>query len=78
MMPKIICKCDNIISMGEIPNPDEWLLISDVEYDKFAGEIDTEALYMQMKGMLKCNRCGRLWFFWNGYDNPPSCYKPED
>jgi hypothetical protein len=77
-MPKLICKCDNVISMGEIPNPNEWLFISDIVYDKFTEGIDSETLYMQMKGMLKCNKCGRLWFFWDGYDNAPSCYKPED
>ncbi|KAA2243179.1 hypothetical protein F0L74_11735 [Chitinophaga agrisoli] len=76
-MPEMNCRFGNIIPMGEIPNPNEWLFISDVEYDKFFDTIDAEVLYMQMKGMLKCDQCGRLWFFWNGYDKEPICYIQE-
>lgn len=77
-MPKLVCRCSNIIDLGRIPNPCEWLYISDVEYDSFEGAIDAEDLYMAMKGAVKCDQCGRLWLFHNGYDAPPLCYKPED
>jgi hypothetical protein len=32
-MPKIKCICGNILGLGEIPSPNQWLVISDVEYD---------------------------------------------
>ena len=73
-MPGFKCKCDNIIKTGEIPNPNEWLIMSDVEYDEFSGMVDTEELYMRMKSMLVCKQCGRLWMYWNGYDNDPVPY----
>ena len=76
-MPKINCKCGNIISYGEIPNPHEWLIISDVEYDSFSGSIDSEELYKQMKSMLKCEVCGRIWIFWNGFQSAPTPYFEE-
>jgi hypothetical protein len=78
-MGKFVCKCDTIIRIsGDIPNPVEWLFIADVEYDKFHGQIDAEKLYSEMKSFLKCEKCGRLWIFWNGYDNAPTLYAPED
>ena len=66
-----------MINYGEIPNPDELLTISDVEYDKFAGSIDAEELYKQMKSMLRCSSCNRLIYFENGFDNEPIFFKIE-
>jgi hypothetical protein len=76
-MPSINCKCGEKLGYGEIPNPIEWLIISDKAYDGFAGMIDSEALYKDMKNILKCSNCGRLWVFWNGFESEPSCYAPE-
>lgn len=76
-MPSIICSCGELLSYGEIPCPIEWLVISDTEYDNYQGMINSEALYLEMKSMLKCTRCGRLWIFWNGFNRSPSCYTPE-
>jgi len=77
-MGKFNCKCGNILSTsGEIPNPIEWLLISDKDYDSFSDKIDAEDLYLKMKTILKCPNCGRLWIFWNGVQEEPSCYFQE-
>lgn len=70
----MICKCGKKLSYGEIPNPIEWLIISDVEYDGYQGMIDSEGLYQKMKSMIKCNQCGRMWIFWHGFDKDPTCY----
>jgi len=48
-MPSFTCKC------GEIPCPDEWLFISDVEFDKFSGSVDAEEIYKAMKSLIKFN-----------------------
>lgn len=73
-MPKLRCKCDTIINYGTIPAVDEWLLISDVDFDQFMGEIDTEALYRRFVHMLKCPTCQRLHIFWDGFSNMPTEY----
>jgi len=78
-MGKFLCKCENTIRIsGAIPNPVEWLFISDVEYDKYQELVDAEQLHLAMNSFLKCDKCGRLWVFWDGYDNPPTLYAPED
>ena len=76
-MPAILCKCWERISYWKIPNPDELLVISDVEYDSFSGKIDSEELYKQMKSMIKCQKCNRLIYFENGFNKPPIIYKLE-
>jgi hypothetical protein len=43
-MPKMICKCGEVLSYSEIPCKIEFKFISDLEYDKFQGEIDSEKL----------------------------------
>jgi hypothetical protein len=78
-MSKFLCKCGNVIRIsGLIPNPAEWKFISDVAYDKFQGQVDSEEVYQQMRSFLKCEECGRLWVHWDGFDNPPTLYVPED
>jgi len=74
-MPGLECKCGNIINYGEIPNPDEWLFISDVEYDGYCGLIDSEVLYKGMKSMLVCKR---IWIFWDGFEKDPVGYFLEE
>jgi len=76
-MPSIVCKCKQKLSYGEIPNPIEWLMISDVDYDRHEGIIDSEKLYMEMQNILKCDKCGRLWIFWGGFHSVPTSYLPE-
>jgi hypothetical protein len=76
-MPSIQCHCGERLGYGEIPNPIEWLAISDAEYDAYSGMIDSEALYNAMRSFLKCPRCGRLWVFWDGFQKPPKVYAPE-
>ncbi len=72
-----MCKCGNRIGFGEIPNPREWLTISDVDYDNYTGMIDAEAFYADMKHILVCDQCERLWIFWKGFQSDPICYSKE-
>lgn len=73
-MPKEVCKCGNVISLGEIPNPNEWLIISDVDFDKFSGNIDSDKIFRSAISMLQCGRCGRLLIYWKGFKSPPEYY----
>jgi hypothetical protein len=75
-MPGLDCKCGHRIAYGEIPCEDEWLFISDVDFDKISGMVNSEELYRSMHSFLKCPVCGRLWVFWNGYKEPAEEYLP--
>ena len=77
-MPAIRCKCGHKISYGEIPNPNELLVISDIEYDEFSGLIDSEKIHMQMKSIFQCQKCNRLFYFCNGFENEPIVYTLDD
>jgi hypothetical protein len=73
-VPGIQCACGERIPYGDIPNPTEWLFISDTEFDSIAGEIDAEVLYQRMKSFLQCPTCMRIWIFWDGFGAPPAEY----
>ena len=75
-MPKLRCDCGDVMRYGDIPCPNEWLFISDTEYDAFSGVVDAEELYRAMKSFLRCPNCGRLWVFWNGFASAPEGYRP--
>ena len=75
-MPAYVCKCGERVSYSEIPSPSQYLFISDVDYDKYQGEIDAETLYLEMKSFLVCGNCGRIWMFWNGFKHEPREYLP--
>lgn len=77
IMPKFLCQCEFTISYGAIPNPLEWLVISDVDYDDYHGMIDAEKLYSNMKSILECPNCGRLYFFKQGFQYAPIVYQVE-
>ena len=77
-MPKIRCECGKIINLRQTPNPNQMLIIPDVDFDKYwDGEPDIEKLYDEMKIVAVCNDCGRLYIFWNGFDKRPVVYKKE-
>ena len=76
-MPSFQCKCGKSLDIGSIPNPNEWLAVSDIEYDGYAENVDTEALYKRFTHFLRCANCSRLWFFWNGFNNAPTCYEEK-
>ena len=73
-MPKFKCKCGSELRYSDIPCEIEYKFISDIDYDKYHGSVDTEELYLKMKSFIKCDNCKRLWVFWNGYKNEPTEY----
>lgn len=77
-MPKFLCKCQYPISYSAIPNPIEWCVISDTDFDKFQGLIDSEELYLSMKSILECPNCGRLYFFKQGFNTKPIVYQLDE
>jgi hypothetical protein len=76
-MPKILCICETIIDLFEIPSINQLLLIEDVHYDKFNGSIDSEKLYKEMLLVARCKECKRLYIYENGFNTNPIIYKLE-
>lgn len=76
-MPSITCRCGESLSYGEKPNPVEWMVTSDHEYDIRCGVVYAERLLEDMRGMLKCPGCERLWVFWDGFESAPVVYGLE-
>jgi hypothetical protein len=73
-MPKMICKCGNVLRYGEIPCKIEYKFISDVAYDKYQGNVDAEELYLRMNSFIECPICKTIWMFWNGFEDTPKEY----
>lgn len=58
-MGKFRCTCGSIVrTSGSIPNPDEWHLISDHDFDV---ELSAEDLMGCAVLAWRCAECGRLW-----------------
>ncbi|TJZ61995.1 hypothetical protein FAZ15_05640 [Sphingobacterium olei] len=75
-MPKIRCVCEYVIGLGEIPSPNQYLMISDVSFEKyFDVEIKAEELYREMAIVVHCPNCSRLHVFYDGFDKEPVVYK---
>ena len=77
-MPKIRCKCDNIISLSDIPSPNQYLMISDVKFDDFHGLVDAEQIYSSMTIVVHCKVCSRLYIYNNGFSFEPTVYLREE
>ena len=63
---------------GLIPNPTEWLFISDERYDReFVGpQVEAEKLDAAFGHAFVCPRSGHLWIYADGFDEVPRCYAP--
>jgi hypothetical protein len=75
---KFKCVCgETIATSGPIPNPAEWRLLSDVDFDAFQGLVQAEDVYQAATIMYRCPASGHLWIYWQGFDQPPSLYAPQ-
>ena len=78
-MAKYACPyCDGFAhTSGAIPNPNESLLISDVEYEGLSQSIDSDDLYKRFKHLFRCVLCEAIAIFWNGFSENPTWYSPN-
>jgi hypothetical protein len=61
---KFRCVCGHVLNTsGQIPNPDEWLFMSDVEFAEYEGNVDGERLYSKFGRAYVCPVSGHLWIF---------------
>lgn len=77
-MPKLKCKCGEMIDLSGIPSLNQYLIISDTEFDNFEGNVDSELVYSQMKIVIRCYSCRRLYIYFDGFDQKPLIYKLDD
>lgn len=76
-MAKFRCVCGaEIRTSGEIPNPLEWRMLSDVAFDGFTGLVDAEAIYRSTTIAYRCPSSGHLYIYWDGFDEAPYVYAP--
>lgn len=73
-MPRLKCECSKVINLSGVPSRDQYLLISDKEYDSYSGLIDAEMLYSKMTIVVKCPLCSRLYIYNDGFNSPPAVY----
>jgi len=75
---KWLCPCGATVqSSGAIPNPSEWLLISDSDFDAFSGTVEAEDVYKEMTHAFRCAACHRLHVFWSGLELEATIYAVE-
>ena len=79
LMAKFRCVCGETIRIsGDIPNPIEWHLLSDVDSDAFQGLVQAQDVYMATTPHVSLSsETMHLSIFWRGYDHPPALYSPQ-
>jgi hypothetical protein len=76
-MAKFVCVCGTIIrTSGDVPNRNEWKLLSDVDFDRYSGRVDVEELYLAGTIAFRCPVSDHLWIYWDGFDKAPQLYEP--
>lgn len=74
-MPKIRCKCGNIIMLNDIPNENEYLYISDVAYEALDDSFQKDKIYSELNIAVKCNSCQRIYLYGESLNGIPLVYK---
>lgn len=75
---KFSCRCGELIRIsGDIPNPVEWHLVSDVGFDELDEDATVDHVYFSSTLMFRCPACDRLWIYWDGLDGDATCYASE-
>jgi hypothetical protein len=76
-MAKFRCVCGEVITTsGAIPNPNEWLYISDVDFGRYSGTVDAEELYQAFGRAFVCPRSGHIWIYKRDFEHDPEGYAP--
>lgn len=68
-MPKLVCKCGNVIDLTSVPCPSESLLVrdrilEDLAGQSFGGDEFSRWLEDRATRVYGCERCRRLIVFW--------------
>jgi hypothetical protein len=74
-MPGYLCKCDVRMDYTEIPAACSYYLVEDAAVDIQEDITTHQAAWTDLKNVLRCPACGRLWIFWNGMALAPTEYE---
>ena len=78
-MPLRVCRfpCGaTLTTSGPIPHPDGLYVLREETFEARADAADFD-LILESTGAHECRKCGRLWVWWNGWDNEPTVYLRE-
>lgn len=81
-MARFKCLCGTTLSTsGEIPNPIEWKLWSDVTFTAHWEATDGVARMSDLEHdsvlLYRCPVSDHLWVFWDGIEAAPRVYAPD-
>lgn len=77
-MAKWQCSCGAVLTTsGPIPNPDGLYVLSEQGYEARADAPDFD-LIRESVGAHRCASCERLWIWWDGWEEDPTVYAPEE
>lgn len=77
-MARFRCVCgEMIVTSGTIPNPIQWQCLPDEAFEGLEGLVDAEEIYLQAVIMFRCPNSDHLWIFWDGIEQPPALYAPQ-
>ena len=82
-MPKLACKCGNVINLSEIPCRDGYLLLSEAAWDQIGdSEVSEENYQAELRRLSSevylCSSCGRLLVLWTPEQMTPTYYQREE
>lgn len=63
---------------GEIPNPQEWLIVSDEEYNALGEFASLEDVYSAFKLLFLCDVYHRIYFYKDGFDKEAIVYRLDN
>ena len=82
-MPKLKCRCENVIDLSPVPCPNERFLIGSMEMEKVFDALDENAssaetiLETQTQSVIVCDRCGRFYLSKSDDSNEYAVLVPE-
>lgn len=83
-MPKLKCRCSNLIDLTPIPCEQKYWLVHDkgthdlYGTEKTTGDDLLRELLNDAAQLFKCEQCGRLLVFWTSDQNKASVFKLDD
>jgi hypothetical protein len=59
-----------------LPHPDAFYVLAEERFEARADAPDFD-LIRESEGAQLCTSCGRLWVWWDGWDEEPAVYRLE-
>jgi len=81
-MPKILCRCNNVLNLILSPSKHGYRLVSESLIDSLYGSTEpvndiVSKVNLSTVMVYRCDSCGRLIVFWDKQKNVPKFYVVE-